>query len=177
MMRRWWTIAPLLLLALIAAAAFFVLSRGHERAAHFEPRIGRPAPAYALAALTENGAPVTPAAFAGKAYVINLFASWCAPCRAEQPILMALKAEGAPILGVAYKDAPAAARRMLLDLGDPYALTALDPEGDFGLDLGVAGVPETFVIGADGRIRAVIRGPLTEAAVRREILPALRGGA
>lgn len=165
---------PLILLALIALASAALLLRGGERAAHFEARLGRSVPAFELAALGADGA-VTPEAFAGKPYVINLFASWCAPCRVEHPMLMRLAAEGgAPILGVAYKDQPGAAQRMLTELGDPFAVKALDPEGRFGLDLGIAGVPETFVIGADGRIAAVHRGPLDEAALRDVILPALR---
>lgn len=164
--------APLIALAAFFGVAIYVMT-GEQRAVHFEARIGRAAPAYDLAAL-DGGARVTPAAFQGRAYVINLFASWCAPCRVEHPMLMTLKAEGAPILGVAYKDRPEAAQRLLADLGDPFEAHALDPEGRFGLDLGVTGVPETFVIGADGRIRAVHRGPLTEEALRGTILPALR---
>lgn len=172
-MKRWIALLPLIALAAIAAASLYLLSRGDARAPHFEARIGRPAPAYELAALSGEGV-VTPADFEGRAYVINLFASWCAPCRVEHPLLMRLKEEGAIILGVAYKDRPAAAQRLLADLGNPFASTALDPEGRFGLDLGVTAVPETFVIGPDGRIRAVYRGPLTEDALARVIRPALR---
>jgi cytochrome c biogenesis protein CcmG/thiol:disulfide interchange protein DsbE len=109
----------------------------------------------------------------GRAYVINMFASWCTPCRAEHPRLMQLRAAGVEILGVAYKDRPGAAAQFLNELGDPFRHVALDPDGRFGLDLGIAGVPETFVVGADGTIRAVHRGPLTEDAIERTIRPAL----
>lgn len=173
-MRRLTALAPLAALAAIAAAAIFVLTRGDGRQAPFEPPAQtRLAPAYELAALA-GGAPVTPARFAGRPYVINLFASWCAPCRVEWPLLMRLRAEGAPVLGVAYKDTPAAAARLIGDLGDPFAAVGLDPEGRFGLDLGVTAVPETYVIGADGRVLAAHRGPLDEAALRDVIWPALR---
>ncbi len=171
-MKRLGAFVPLMALVLIASAAIVLLLRGGERADHFEPRLGRAAPSYALAAL-EGQSPLTPARFAGRPYLINLYASWCAPCRMEHPLLMRLAADGAPILGVAYKDRPEDARGFLAELGDPFVASGLDPDGAFGLELGVAGVPETFVIGADGRIAAVHRGPLTEAVVRSTILPAL----
>lgn len=110
---------------------------------------------------------------AGRAYVINMFASWCTPCRAEHPQLMALRERGVEIVGVAYKDRPEASARFLQELGDPFRVVALDPDGRFGLELGIAGVPETFVIGPDGSIRAAYRGPLTEDVVESTILPAL----
>jgi cytochrome c biogenesis protein CcmG/thiol:disulfide interchange protein DsbE len=88
--------------------------------------------------------------------------------------LMDLQRRGVVILGVAYKDEVEDAARFLAQLGDPFTAAALDPEGRYALEIGVAGaVPETFVIGADGRIRAVHRGPLTEDVVAQEILPAL----
>lgn len=171
--RRLWAFAPLVLFALIALAAALVLMNPNEReTVSREGLVGRPAPAYLLAALEGEG-PVTPSAFAGRAYVINLFASWCAPCRVEHRQLMALRARGIPILGIAYKDAPRAATAFLAELGDPFERVGLDPEGDYALQIGVTGVPETFVIGADGRIRALHRGPLTEEIVRERILPAL----
>jgi cytochrome c biogenesis protein CcmG/thiol:disulfide interchange protein DsbE len=78
------------------------------------------------------------------------------------------------IVGVAYKDRPEASQAFLNELGNPFSVVGQDPEGRFALELGVMGVPETFVIGADGAIRAAYRGPLTDEAVRDEILPALR---
>jgi cytochrome c biogenesis protein CcmG/thiol:disulfide interchange protein DsbE len=88
---------------------------------------------------------------------------------------MALQAGGVDIVGVAYKDRPDATQRLLDELANPFADVALDPDGRFGLDLGITGAPETFVIGADGTIRAVYRGPLTPEVIEEEILPALRG--
>ena len=172
-MKRLFVFAPLIMLALIAAAAIAMLARPEARAPHFEARVGRAAPVYELARLG-GGAPVTPQDFSGRAYVINVFASWCAPCRIEAPMLMELQRQGAPILGVAYKDTPEAAAQMLRELGDPYEAKALDPDGAFGLDLGVTAAPETFVIDANGRIAGAYRGALTEEVLRREILPALR---
>jgi len=165
--------APLAILIALIALATIVLF-GKERADKFAGAENRMAPSYALVSLDGDGM-VTSDAFAGRPHLINLFASWCAPCRAEHPQLMALKAQGVEIVGVAYKDEPEASAAFLRQLGDPFAARAIDREGRFGLELGIAGVPETFVIGADGRIRHVVRGPLTEDVIAREIMPALAG--
>lgn len=172
-MSRVLAFVPIAFLALVLAASAFVLTRNAQPPTVTAGQLGRPAPAYALARL-EGGAPIQNDAFRGRTYVINLFGSYCVPCRAEHAQLLALKARGVPILGVAYKDRPNEAAAFLNALGNPYEVTGLDANGRFGLDLGIAGVPETFVIGPDGRILAVHRGPLAdEEMVAREILPAL----
>lgn len=171
-MKRALAFAPLVLLALLVIVGVVMLTRGGERQTVSDGRIGRPAPSFELARL-DGGAPLTDEVMAGRAYVINVFASWCAPCRAEHPQLMAMREQGVEIVGVAYKDEPGAAAAFLNELGDPFRAVVLDPEGRFGLDLGTAGVPETFVIGADGTIRAVHRGPLTPDVIERTITPAL----
>lgn len=171
-MKRALAFAPLAILVVLIGLAAFLLSRGGERELFSTGLIGRQTPPFELARL-DGGAPVSNRDFAGRAHVVNVFASWCAPCRVEHPLLMQLEADGVVIVGVAYKDAPGAASQFLNELGDPYSVVALDPDGRFGLDLGIAGVPETFVIGADGAVRAAHRGPLTEDVIEREILPAL----
>jgi cytochrome c biogenesis protein CcmG/thiol:disulfide interchange protein DsbE len=163
---------PLAALAVLVGVAVFLLTRETARETISEGRIGRPAPAMSLAPLG-GGEVVTTAQFAGRPYVVNIFASWCAPCRAEHPQLMALRAGGAEIIGVAYKDRPEETQRFLDELGNPFTVVALDPDGRFGLELGMAGVPETFVVGPNGAIRAVHRGPLTAEIVQEEIAPAL----
>jgi cytochrome c biogenesis protein CcmG/thiol:disulfide interchange protein DsbE len=173
-MKRVIAFAPLALLALIVVAGGFVLLRGGERETVSAGDLGRAAPSFALAALY-GGEMVTSDAFAGRAHIVNFYASWCTPCRAEHPVLMALKTRGVTILGVAYKDRPEASRRFLDELGNPFTGVGLDPEGRFALEMGVAGaVPETFVVDALGRIRTVHRGPLTPDVVEQEILPALQ---
>jgi cytochrome c biogenesis protein CcmG/thiol:disulfide interchange protein DsbE len=172
-MNRALALAPVIALAVLVAISAFLLIRGGERETVSAGMIGRPAPTFALTRL-DGRELVTSDAMAGRAHVINLFASWCTPCRAEHPQLMALQAGGVEIVGVAYKDRPEAAARFLVELGDPYSMVALDPEGRFGLELGMAGVPETFVIGADGTVQAVHRGPLTREVIEDTILPALR---
>lgn len=171
-MNRWAAFAPLIILGLLVLVSGFLLLRGGERETFSAGMIGRQAPDYVLQSLS-GAEVVTRAERLGRPYVINLFASWCAPCRAEHPQLMALQAQGVEIVGVAYKDRPENTVRFLNELGNPFTAVGVDPEGRFGLELGLAGVPETFVIGADGAVRAVHRGPLTDRDVREIIAPAL----
>ncbi len=173
-MNRAIAIIPIVALLALMAVGAALLLREQSNENFSVGRIGRPAPSYTLASLDE-GEPVASAARAGRPYVINVFASWCTPCRAEHPQLMALQAGGVDIVGVAYKDRPESTLRFLTELGDPFADVGLDPDGRFGLELGITGAPETFVIGADGSIVAVHRGPLTPEVVEETILPALHG--
>jgi cytochrome c biogenesis protein CcmG, thiol:disulfide interchange protein DsbE len=174
-MNRAVALIPIAALLALIGVGVLLLTREQTRENFSEGRIGRPAPSYSLASLDE-GDPITSAARAGRPYVINVFASWCTPCRAEHPQLMALQAGGVDIVGVAYKDRPEATARFLTELGDPFADVGLDPDGRFGLELGITGAPETFVIGANGTIVAVHRGPLTPEVVEESILPALQPG-
>jgi cytochrome c biogenesis protein CcmG, thiol:disulfide interchange protein DsbE len=164
---------PLIALALIVVISAVLLLRGGGPAATITAGdVGRPAPTYVLARLG-GGALMRNGDTQGRTHVINMFASWCVPCRAEHPQLMALHAQGVEIIGVAYKDQPAETTEFLSELGNPFSAIGLDPDGRFGLQLGIAGVPETFVISGDGRIVAVHRGPLTPQIVQSEIMPAL----
>lgn len=163
---------PLLALLALVVVSAFLLTREGERNRFTEGMVGQQVPAYSLTRLSGE-APLTSEERRGRAYVINLFASWCTPCRVEHPQLMALRNQGVEIVGIAYKDQPDASAAFLNELGDPFADAGLDPEGRFGLELGVTGVPETFVVGPDGTIRAAFRGPLTTEAVRDVIVPAL----
>jgi cytochrome c biogenesis protein CcmG/thiol:disulfide interchange protein DsbE len=170
--KRALALAPLFLLAALVVLSVLLLTRGGARETISEGQIGRPAPIYALERLG-GGALVTSADMAGRPYLINVFASWCTPCRVEHPVLIALRDNGVEIIGIAYKDAPNASARFLDQLGNPFSSVAMDPEGRFALELGTAGVPETFVISGDGTINAVHRGPLTPEIVETIILPAL----
>lgn len=167
--------APLAVLAGIVLAAVLVLTQGRERA-FIGGAEGRSVPAFSLTTLSGDDV-VSPEEFAGRPYLINLFASWCVPCRAEHPLLMELAAQGVPILGLAHKDEAADTARFLQELGDPYVVVGMDPEGRFSLDLGSTGVPETFVIGPNGEIILAHRQPLTRQAVQDLVLPALEQAA
>jgi cytochrome c biogenesis protein CcmG/thiol:disulfide interchange protein DsbE len=172
-MNRLLSLIPIAALLLLVGVSLLLLTREGERQTISDGRIGRPAPVYEMQRLN-GGEPVTSDATAGRPHVINIFASWCTPCRAEHPQLMALRNGGVEIVGIAYKDDPAATQRFLDELGDPFNAVGVDRNGRFGLELGMVGVPETFVIGPDGTIRAVHRGPLTSEVVSETILPALQ---
>jgi cytochrome c biogenesis protein CcmG/thiol:disulfide interchange protein DsbE len=107
--------------------------------------------------------------------LINVFASWCGPCRIEHPQLLRLKGEGVRVVGVAYKDKPAASQDFLARLGDPFAVVLTDPQGLAGIELGVSGVPETFAVDARGVIVAKHAGPMTRADAQG-LMDALRPG-
>jgi cytochrome c biogenesis protein CcmG/thiol:disulfide interchange protein DsbE len=142
--------------------------------------VGKPAPVFALPpleGLTANGAPVpglVRSDLDGRVTLVNIFASWCAPCRAEHPLLTELaKDERIRIVAINYKDQPENARRFIGRLGNPFAAIGVDTAGRAAIDWGVYGVPETFLIGKDGTILLKHVGPLTEAAIRDRIMPAV----
>ncbi|WP_316014850.1 DsbE family thiol:disulfide interchange protein [Roseobacter sp. HKCCA0434] len=109
----------------------------------------------------------------GEVKLVNFWASWCGPCRIEHPVLMDLAAEGLPILGVNYKDDPDNARAFLAELGNPYVAIGADESGRTGIDWGLYGVPETFVIDAEGRVVLRFPGPVTEDVLETRIRPAI----
>jgi cytochrome c biogenesis protein CcmG/thiol:disulfide interchange protein DsbE len=163
-MRRWLAVLPLL-----ALVALGVLFAGY--ALHRNPKVqpqamvGKPMPQLSLPSLDTGAATPLARAVEGPA-LVNFFASWCAPCEIEHPQLMALKANGVRIVGVAYKDAPENSRAFLTRLGDPFAARLIDSDGRAGVEFGVTGVPETYLVGADGVIVAKHTGPLTAKGAR-----------
>ena len=134
---------------------------------------GRQAPAVELAPLGDLPVFADADLRDGKVKLVNFWASWCAPCRVEHPNLDRLRAEGVTILGVNYKDKPAAALGFLAELGNPYAAIGADESGRMGIDWGLYGVPETFVIDGEGRVVTRFAGPITERALAETIRPAM----
>ena len=172
--RRSWLVAlPLLLFLGLAAVFLTQLLSGRDTAVVPSALIGALAPATALPPLEGTALPgIDSAAFAGKVTLVNVWASWCAPCRQEHPLLMALAEDGRiEIAGLNYKDEPENARRFLGELGNPYAAIGVDGDGRTAIDWGVYGVPETFLVGRDGRIAYKHVGPFTPETVASSLMP------
>lgn len=172
-MNRWLAILPLG--ALVALGLLFGLY-ALKRDPNVKPDalVGKPLPDLVLPAL-DTGRPVRLHDAARPApALVNIFASWCAPCEIEHPVLVDLKKQGVRIVGVAYKDAPDNTKAFLSRLGDPYAERLVDRDGRAGIELGVTGVPETYLVGADGMILAKHTGPLTPDAARKLLSKAPR---
>jgi cytochrome c biogenesis protein CcmG/thiol:disulfide interchange protein DsbE len=139
------------------------------------PFIGKPAPAFTLAQLHEPARSFRAADMKGQVWVLNVWASWCAPCREEHPLLVAMAREQqVPIIGLNYKDDPRNAQEWLLRLGDPYKISVADRDGRVGIDYGVYGVPETFVIDSAGIVRLKHIGPLTQEVWTLKVQPLLQ---
>ncbi len=171
-MRRLLFLLPLIFIAGLAALFMLRLEQGGDPARIPSALIGKPAPAIALPGLA-SGPGIGPADLAdGRVKLVNFWASWCAPCRIEQPLLIALKSK-VPIYGIAYKDTAEKALGFLDELGDPFARIAMDADGRAAIEWGVYGVPETYVVDGKGIIVWKHVGPLDEAAIRDDILPAI----
>ena len=136
------------------------------------PLIGKPAPAFTLSQVHAEQATISPEDMRGKVWLFNVWASWCVSCRQEHPVLMELARSGTlPIIGLDYKDERDAGIAWLRQNGDPYLLSAHDRSGRVGIDYGVYGVPESFLIDKKGTIRYKHIGPLTQKVVEEKILP------
>ena len=178
MNRRLLFLLPLLTLALMAGFFAWSLLAGRDPASIGSVMVGRPAPRLEVKALRDSEPPLTDALLrTGKPAIVNFFASWCTPCLAEHPLFTRLATrDGAVIVGVAWKNKPPEAIAWLKRLGDPYKFAGADLEGRTGLDWGLSGVPETYLVDGQGIVRRHFRGPITERDVNETILPFLKGG-
>jgi cytochrome c biogenesis protein CcmG/thiol:disulfide interchange protein DsbE len=166
-------ILPLAVFVLLAAFLAVGLKKDPREVP--SPLIGKPAPGFQLEQLHDAKLAFTPADMKGKVWMLNVWASWCVSCRVEHPLLVEMSRSGTvPIVGLNYKDKRDEGMQWLAKFGNPYALSAFDVEGKVGIDYGVYGVPETFVIDKEGVIRYKQIGPITPEALEQKILPLLK---
>ena len=174
--RRWLAFLPLVAFAILAALLFVRLYAGDPSKLP-SALIGQAAPPLTLPGLDGASGLADADLRRGHVSVVNVFGSWCEPCRYEHPNLMALasdeglKQKGVVVYGVAQKDSPENVRRFLGALGDPYAKVGLDTDGRAGIDWGVYGVPETFVVRGDGTIAYKFVGPISAQSLAADVKP------
>lgn len=171
--RRLLVLLPLLVFLGLAGLFLAQLLSGRDVSTIPSALIGHPAPATSLPPLEGLSLPgLDSKDFAGKVTLVNVWASWCAPCRDEHPVLLALSQDKRfTLAGLNYKDSPDNARRFLGSLGNPFQAIGADQTGRTAIDWGVYGVPETFVVGKDGKILFKHVGPLTPQAVSGTLMP------
>lgn len=171
--RVWLWLLPLALFALLLA--FLAAGLRLNPSEVPSPLIGKRAPDFSLPLLQSPGKTLSAAELRGKVWLLNVWASWCESCRAEHEVLLSFSQskDAVPIIGLNYKDKSADASLWLSQFGNPYAASVVDARGRAGMDWGVYGVPETFVMDAQGVIRDKIIGPVTPRALEQRIRPLL----
>ncbi len=158
----------------VVLVAFLWVGLGRDPREVPSPLIGKPAPSFALPQI-HGDRPLSSAELKGKVWLLNVWASWCVSCRVEHPLLLQLaKANIVPVYGLDYKDKPDDGRAWLAQNGDPYTASIVDLDGRVGIDYGVYGVPETFVIDRAGIVRYKQIGPLSVESLQKKILPLVR---
>jgi len=163
---------------LVPLAIFFVLVAFLYRGLSLDPKrvpsplVGKPMPEFSLPRLQDPAATLSDTDLKGRVSILNIWATWCVSCRAEHEVLLLLaKSDKVDIYGLNYKDERAKAKQWLVQLGDPYVANAFDADGRTGIDWGVYGAPETFIMDREGIIRHKHIGPLSVDALNNEILP------
>lgn len=168
-------VAPAILFA--GLVGFFIVGLQLKPGEIRSPLIGKPAPAFALESLADPTTKVSAADFAGRAWLLNVWATWCVGCRDEHQTLMAIARQNRlPMVGLNWRDDRALALRWLEQLGNPYVQVAYDPDGRTAIDWGVYGAPETFLIGADGKVLQKHIGSITPEAWEQNFVPLLPAG-
>lgn len=166
-------LVPLGIFGVIVAFLWVGLGRNPNEVP--SPLIDKPAPAFQLPQLEDPEAVISPADMRGKVWLFNVWASWCTSCRIEHPLLVELaRQQIVPVYGLNYKDERKAARQWLQRLGNPYVHSAFDKNGKVGIDYGVYGVPETYLIDKQGVIRYKHIGPLSAEVIENKIIPMVK---
>jgi cytochrome c biogenesis protein CcmG/thiol:disulfide interchange protein DsbE len=155
---------------------FFIVGLNRDPREVPSPLINKPAPTFKLPVLGAQGKTFSPEEMRGKVWLLNVWASWCVACREEHPMLLAMSQDkSVNLIGIDYKDTDDAGSDVLKQNGNPYQTVVTDADGRVGIDYGVYGVPETYVIDRQGVIRYKQIGPITEEALREKIIPLLNG--
>ncbi len=163
------------LFAFMVLAAFLLVGLSLNPRQVPSPLIDKPAPTFQLSQLHEPEKVMSSSENLGKVWMLNVWASWCVACRDEHPLLVQLAKSGiVPIYGLNYKDERSTAMQWLKRFGDPYTISIVDPDGKVGIDYGVYGVPETYVIDKQGIIRHKQIGPVTVDALEKTIIPLIK---
>lgn len=171
-MKRLLILVPLALF--VALVAFLAVGLKRDPSQVPSPLVGKPAPEFSLPRLGAEGS-FGPKDMAGKVWLLNVWASWCVSCREEHPVLVEFaRTRLAPLVGLDYKDKPDAAINWLARYGNPYELSAVDADGRVGIDYGVYGVPETYLIDKAGVIRFKQIGPVTREVLNNQIVPLIK---
>ncbi len=166
-------VIPLIVFVALGVLLWFGLSLDPKKIP--SPLVGKPLPAFSLSTLHEPKKTITPESLRGRVYLLNVWASWCVACRQEHPVLNELaRQKTVPIVGLNYKDKREDALAWLAQLGNPYEFSLVDADGRVGIDLGVYGVPETFVVDKTGVIRYKQIGPMTEQVWIEKLLPLIK---
>lgn len=171
---RWLFALPLAMLVIMAGFFGYALTQNRNPADIGTALVGKPAPTIDLPPLREGAPRLNSADWKGHVTVVNFFASWCAPCQIEHPLLLRLARDGVRVHGVNYRNKADDAKAWLAKLGDPYERIGADADGRGGVEFGISGIPETLVIDKSGVIRLHLRRPLTPADVNDAILPLLK---
>ena len=162
-------------LVFVILVGFFAIGLTRDPREVPSPLIDKAAPQFQLTRLESPDRKFSPEEMRGKVWLLNVWASWCVSCRVEHPLLVQMsRTQQVPIVGLDYKDQRADGMKWLATHGDPYLLSAFDDEGKVGIDYGVYGVPETFVIDKQGVIRYKQIGPITKEALETKILPLVK---
>jgi cytochrome c biogenesis protein CcmG/thiol:disulfide interchange protein DsbE len=160
------------LIAFLGLVVFFAIGLNRDPREIPSPLVNKPAPAFQATELANEKKLFSPADMKGQVWILNVWASWCSACREEHPVLLELgQSKVAPLVGLDYKDKRNDAMQVLNEHGNPYVLSAFDGNGRIGIDYGVYGVPETYVIDKEGIIRYKYIGPITQDALNKTIYP------
>jgi cytochrome c biogenesis protein CcmG/thiol:disulfide interchange protein DsbE len=169
-------LVPIGLFAVLVGFLYFGLGRDKQTLP--SPFIGKPAPVFELPRLDDESKTFSNRELAGKPYVVNIWGTWCPGCRVEHGALMEISRRGeVPMIGVDWNDERERALSWLQQLGNPYTVTAFDAEGRIAIDWGAYGAPETFLVGADGKVLKKLAGPMTMEIWEQEFVPLLKEAA